>query len=116
VAETLPTHPRVRPGEIVHPPKAPRHLSAGSRRLWGEVVTGWRLDPPGWRLLQSGLESLDLYEAMRKQVVRDGAVVVSPRSGVSHKNPAVAVMNDAFHAYRAAFRQLNLAPPRGGKK
>jgi P27 family predicted phage terminase small subunit len=113
MAENIPARPRSRPGAVGVLPRAPKHLSAESRRQWDAIVKEWLLGTDGLLLLRGALESWDLYQSMRKQVMTEGAVVISP-VGTMRKHPAATVMADAFTAYRTSFRQLGLMPPKEG--
>jgi phage terminase small subunit len=115
MAENIPVRPRRRPGTGGDPPRAPRHLSATSRRTWDVVVRTWNLDIDGLLLLQGGLENLDLYAMLRRQVAIEGVVMVNPKTGMARQHPAARAMTDAYASYRMSFKQLGLEPPRKGK-
>lgn len=115
MAENIPIRPKrnePRPIRIVESPRAPKHLSAESRKLWNDVVKAWILGPDGLAILRGALESWDSYQACREEVKRDGQTFRTD-SGQIRQHPAAKLSADYFTAFRQAMRQLGLDPEQG---
>ncbi len=112
MAENIPVRPLAgaRSPAQDRPPRPPKHLSAGAKRMWRAIVAEWVLGPEALPLLQASLESWDLYQKARAQLAADGPTVKSGR-GMIRQHPAAKVANDALTQFRQAFRQLALQPP-----
>lgn len=100
-------------------PTAPRHLSAASRRWWGQVVADFDLSPSDLRLLQGAAESWDRAQEARQRIAADGAYLAD-RFGQLRAHPGVAVERDARTLFARLLRELSLdieppdvRPPRG---
>lgn len=98
------------------PPKAPRHLSAKSRRWWDEVVTNWDgLESHHLKLLQLACEASDRAEEARKILTTEGPVY-HDRFGAPRRHPATQIEAEARTAFQRIVRALNLdesEPKRG---
>jgi P27 family predicted phage terminase small subunit len=92
--------------------EAPAHLSAASRRLWAEIVGGYDLNVDEVELLKLALTSLDVAEAARVEVARDG-VVIRSRLGALVAHPAVGVADRAAMTAARLFKQIGLPAPTG---
>ena len=113
MAENIPVRPLAKDKRFrgPPPPKAPRHLSADSRRLWDSITTEWVLSGDALPILRATLEQRDLYDRMRRQVWKEGATIVNPKSGLVKPHPAVRIMHDSLTQFRLGFRALGLEPP-----
>lgn len=112
MAETLPIRPlapRTDP-DAAHGkakiPKAPRGLSAASKRIWTDINRQWLLDAAALPMLALALECMDRYRAAAAQIKRDGATI--REDGKLRTHPAHAVLRDNMREARQIFRQLNL--------
>jgi phage terminase small subunit len=95
-------------GELPPPPTTLSDLAAD---VWRQTVERYALDPGRLLVLRGGMEWWDIYADARDQLVREGATVTNPDSGVVRRHPAASVMKDAYAAFRQSFRQLNLPVP-----
>lgn len=93
----------------------PAGLSNQAAGVWSAVVSKWILGAEELLVLQGALESWDAYTVARAQVKREGPVVTS-RSGVSKRHPALLVARDSFRDFRDSFRQLGLDTVVGPKE
>lgn len=92
-------------------PKAPRHLSARSKRTYRQIVAEYALEEAHHLdLLRLALEAVDQAEEARAALAQHGSVVYLDRFGAPRARPEVAIARDA--AIRAArlFRELSLDP------
>ncbi|RFZ47547.1 Phage terminase, small subunit [Mycobacterium marinum] len=95
-------------------PDAPDWLDDEARAEWDRVTPGLeRLDllkPEDRGVLSAYCESWSTYVTAVKQVRAEGITVVTPKSGVAHKNPALAVAETArMHMLRLA-AEFGLTP------
>ena len=68
-------------------PKAPKHLSERSKKLWPEYAGPVIKSPGRLVVFQTGLEALDRAEEARKILKKEGIITVTGRSGVSSEIP-----------------------------
>ena len=54
-------------------PKAPKHLTAESKRLWKAIHSDYDLDDPARLVLTATLESRDRREQARAEIAKTGA-------------------------------------------
>ena len=85
----------------------PTGLSDQAAGVWCAVLAEWVLGAEELLVLQGALESWDAYTVARAQVKREGPVVTS-RSGVAKRHPALLVARDSFRDFRDSFRQLGI--------
>lgn len=116
MAENIPTRPPRSRNSVAGPPrdappKAPAHLTPEAKGMWGAIVDEWVLGPDSLPLLRAGLESWDLYQVCRSQVMQEGATVKTG-DGMIRQHPALKASNDALTQFRQCFRQLGLEPPK----
>lgn len=114
MAENIPERPRrakPTPVSVVEIPPAPDHLSAEAAGMWREINDEWVLGPDSLPLLRAALESWDLYQRCRREVMKDGPTV-STGNGMVRQHPAAKVAGDALREFRMCFRQLGLEPPK----
>lgn len=113
MAETIPVRAR-RPAEspaqaIKLLPKAPKHLSKESRKLFEQIMATWVLGIDGVEILTSTLEARDFYKQCRAEVARDGPTYRS-KSGRIVAHPSCKLANDYLREFRMGMRQLGLNP------
>lgn len=89
---------------------APKHLGKAGRTLWGRLISTYRIDDPGGRLLlQSVCESRDRIEGARAEIDRDGLTQVD-RFGTRRAHPACSIEHQARSALIRALAALQLSP------
>lgn len=94
------------------PPRAPAHLSGGSRRVWRAITADWELGPDALLLLEGALVQRDIFERARRELARAPAVTsTSASTGVSRAHPAAKVAADALREMRCCLRALGLELP-----
>jgi phage terminase small subunit len=93
--------------------KAPRHLSAASRRWYCQVAAEFVLESHHLKVLQAAAESWDRMEQARKEIAVRG-LLIDDRFGVPRANPAVNIERDSRTAFLRAVRELDLElePPK----
>ena len=96
----------------VDTPKAPKHLTAESRRWWAGVIFEFVLDPHHVRLLTLAAESWDRCEQARKAIRKHG-LTYTTTSGQPRARPEIAIERDSRLAFARMLRELALdvAPP-----
>ena len=87
--------------------KAPRHLTAATRRWFNEVLTHWELEPHHVRLLQLAAESWDRCQQARALIAQEG-LTTGTREGNHKLHPAVRVESDNRLAFARLLRELDL--------
>ncbi|WP_324667157.1 putative PhiRv1 phage protein [Mycobacterium canetti] len=102
------------PGFIRQAPEPPDWLDDEARAEWERVTPGLeRLDllkPEDRAMLATYCETWSTYATAMRQVWAEGITVVTPKSGVTHKNPALAVAEAArMHMLRLA-AEFGLTP------
>lgn len=91
-------------------PKAPAHLTADAKKLWGRLFADYELgDAAGLLLLQSACESYDRQQQARKILAKEGAIV-KDRWGQAKPHPAAGIERDARNQLHGALRLLRLEP------
>lgn len=78
--------------------------------MWRDVTEEWVMGAESLPLLRAALESWDLYQKCRAQVMSEGATIQTG-GGMVRQHPAAKVGNDALTQFRQCFRLLNLEPP-----
>jgi len=93
-------------------PKAPAHLTAGTKRWWVKVVSKWLLDDHHIRILQTAAESWDRHQQARRIVAKDGIVILD-RFGQKRNHPALETERYYKNLFLRAVRELGLdvTPP-----
>ena len=86
--------------------KAPRHLSAASRRWWMHVTTHWELEQHHVLILKAAAESWDRLQQARRTIAAEG-LTAKTRDGLK-VHPAVQVERDSLLAFLRAVRELDL--------
>jgi P27 family predicted phage terminase small subunit len=99
--------PALHVAEPKAPPKAPAHLTAATRRWWGEVTSSYELEPHHLKLLEAACRAWDLMAQGEAALRRDG-VFIADRYGVPKSHPAVAVVRDARVSFARLVRELDL--------
>ena len=88
-------------------PKAPAHLTDGTRAWWRSVVRDYELQPHHLRLLQAAGECWDRLQESRELLARDG-LVIEGREGGMRPHPAAAIERDSRIAFARLIRELDL--------
>ena len=98
-------------------PKAPSHLTVGSRRLWADITSTYVLEPHHLAILAAAMEARDRMLQARAAIARHG-LLVTDRFGALRANPALAIERDSRTAFYRGIREVGLdieaagAPPR----
>jgi P27 family predicted phage terminase small subunit len=87
--------------------KPPAHLSARSRKLWGDVFAAFEFEPVDLERLRLACEALDRCEQARAIIDKEGPIV-RDRFGQSRSHPAVAIERDARIAALRGLRELGV--------
>ena len=91
------------------PVKPPPGLSDRSQALWAAVVQSGRADTTGRQaLLAETLAALDRAAECREAVDRDGMMLTTPRSGVQHAHPLLALEVTFRRQFLSGAKQLDL--------
>jgi phage terminase small subunit len=91
-----------------HIPGAPEHLSEKAKGLYG-FYAGHGVSSPGRiALLIRGLEAMDLIDEAGKQIREQGLYMTSNRSGLSRRNPLLAVQKEATATMLKTWKLLGL--------
>ena len=93
--------------------RAPRHLTAPSRRFYEQVVDDYVLESHHLRLLQLLCESFDRGQEARKILDAEGLTVVDTKLGISRPHPCISIERDSAVRVARFTRELNLSegPP-----
>jgi len=86
-------------------PKAPKHLTAESKRLWKAIHSDYDLDDPARLVLTATLESRDRREQARAEIAKTGATQTD-RFGQCKPSPWVGIERDAATTMMRGFRLL----------
>jgi P27 family predicted phage terminase small subunit len=87
--------------------KAPRHLSAASRRWYRQVADEFVLEAHHLKVLQAAAEAWDRMQQAQREIAVRG-LLIEDRFGVPKANPAVNIERDARTAFLRAVRELDL--------
>jgi P27 family predicted phage terminase small subunit len=92
--------------------RAPRHLTAASRRFYEQIVDDFVMEPHHLRLLQLLCEAFDRGQEARKILDQEGLVVEHQKMG-KRPHPAISVERDCRTQVARLTRELNLSegPP-----
>jgi phage terminase small subunit len=88
-------------------PRAPRHFTARTSKIWRATCKEWELDAAGLAVLRVALEALDRLEQARVIVAREGLVIKTSR-GTSRPHPALRVEREARAGFLMAMQRLGL--------
>jgi P27 family predicted phage terminase small subunit len=88
-------------------PRPPTHLSDRTKKLWRTIAAKFDLAPEHLEMLRLGLEALDRCDQARRQLAKDGLVVVGAR-GAPQRHPLVDVEIQSRTAALRIFRELGL--------
>ena len=103
--------------------RAPKHLSAASRRWYEDVAGNYQLDPHHLKLLELAGSSWDRAEEARRAMAK-GGLTVTDRHGQIKVHPAVNIERDSQIRFSRLLRELRLdsdeppdpRPPRAGRR
>lgn len=85
----------------------PNHFSDKTCGLWKAITSEFDLAPEALELLRVGLENLDLGDAARETLRREGSVIADAK-GILRKHPACDVLKLCDGLFLRALRQLGL--------
>ena len=96
------------------PVNPPPGLSARGQELWAAVVQAGRADSPGRRvILSETLAALDRANECARAVNEGGMMLTTPRSGVQHAHPLLAMELTFRRQFLSGAKQLDLARGNG---
>ncbi|MBE0427886.1 MAG: hypothetical protein IBX72_14730 [Nitrospirae bacterium] len=88
--------------------KAPKHLSAESKKLWNSIVFDYALyDMTSQKILSVALEALDRCQKARTIIDAEGMTVLD-KFGQAKQHPLLAIERDSRAAFLAGLKALNL--------
>jgi hypothetical protein len=88
-------------------PQPPPHLGEAGSTLWRGIMRDYQIDDPaGCELLRQAAEAADRIDSVRKQIDKQGELLVI--KGVPRVNPLCAVERDQRAALVRCLRNLNL--------
>jgi phage terminase small subunit len=87
--------------------KAPKHLSAESRRWWETVEAEYELEPHHVHLLTLACEARDVAATARRKLAKCG-LTYTDRFGAPRTRPEVAIARGAMIAHARLVRELRL--------
>jgi P27 family predicted phage terminase small subunit len=88
--------------------KAPKHLTAASRKFYQRIAVDYVLEPHHLRLLQLLCEAWDRGQEARKILQAEGLTIDHEKLG-KRPHPAVSIERDARTAVARLLRELNLS-------
>jgi P27 family predicted phage terminase small subunit len=88
-------------------PPPPEHLKERSAEFWRTIVENYDLRPADLERLRQSCESIDIIDAAREQLDRDG-LTLEDRFGQTRQHPLVNVERDARAELRRSLRELDL--------
>jgi len=88
--------------------EVPVYLSNEAQQIFRYHVPANIRTPSQVAILTTTLEAMDTASKARGLVERDGMVIVSKRSGLPRRNPAITIHEDARKAMLKGFRMLGL--------
>jgi phage terminase small subunit len=89
--------------------KAPKHLTAASKRFYEQVCDDYVLESHHLRLLQLLCEAFDRGQEARKILHAEGLTVVDARLGIKRPHPCISIERDSRTAVARLTRELNLS-------
>ena len=92
--------------------RAPRHLTAATRRFYERIAADYVLELHHLRLLQLLCEAWDRGQEARRILDQEGLVVEDDKMG-KRPHPAVSIERDARTAVARLLRELNLSEEPG---
>jgi P27 family predicted phage terminase small subunit len=87
--------------------RAPRHLSAASRKLYADIQRSYELEPHHDAILTKALEALDRADQARDEIGA-GPLTVTSRLGEVKPHPLLAVERDARGQFNTLMKALGL--------
>lgn len=103
----LPQKPRPKAANL----RAPKHFSDRAKRIWNDVLREYELSSENLALLRVALENLDLGDAAREQLRKEGSTNEEGR-----KHPALDAAKQHDGMFMRAVRQLGLDVVNKGTK
>ena len=88
-------------------PKAPAHLSPAARRLYGQIVADYVLEPHSIAVLVKSLEAFGRADQARDEIGA-GPLMVESRLGEPKPHPLLAVEREARAQFFQGLKQLGL--------
>lgn len=88
--------------------RPPKGLTGRARALWVYLVPGQIETPGRLELLRVALEALSEYDVASEAVRREGRIVSSRRSGLSHPHPLIRVCEKNRRIFLRYARLLRL--------
>ena len=88
-------------------PRAPKHLTAPTRRWFASAVAEYPLEPHHVRLLVLAGEAWDRCQQAREALKKHG-LIYHDRFGAPRSRPEVAIERDARLAFARLVRELGL--------
>jgi P27 family predicted phage terminase small subunit len=101
-------NPKVSPLPLAKPIRAPKHLTAASKRFYERIAADYTLEPHHLRLLQLLCEAWDRGQEARKILHKEGLVIDHERLG-KRPHPAAGIEKDSRTAVARLLRELNLS-------
>jgi P27 family predicted phage terminase small subunit len=92
--------------------RAPKHLTAASRRFYQKISADYVLESHHLRLLQLLCEAWDRGQEARRILDTEGLVIDHEKLG-KRPHPAVSIERDARTAVARLLRELNLSESEG---
>jgi phage terminase small subunit len=86
----------------------PSHLSESSRAIWDRYVPSVVKLPGPQSMLSAALQARDRAEEARREVERDGMLLVSKRSTLARVHPAVRIEKESLALFTKIMQQLHL--------
>jgi len=87
--------------------KAPRHLSAPTRRWYEFIISEYALESHHLKLLEACCESWDRMKQAAAELKKDG-LTFQDAKGMLRTHPCVAIERDSRNAFMRALRELAL--------
>ena len=96
--------------------KPPPGLSKDARAIWRTIIDGWEIDDQIAVVLGVALQAYDRMQQARIMLKKEGLIITSERSGVSHAHPAIGIEATARQQFLTAWRNLgfDVVPPVAG--
>lgn len=89
-------------------PEPPAHLSERAQSLWRDLVPRRARSPERLVLLRAALEALDRADAAQEALAREGMVLRTETTGVTHVHPLVKVEEKSRQLFARIWRDLSL--------